>query len=372
MSSNTTANRSNKKWWTGALALVLALPILLSGAVGSPQKVDAKGAITTKVQKVKAAGRSFTVQTVSIPKGTPVTVGLAKKQVGQTATLPSIVKAYGAQAAINGAFFEAYQGAPDPYGMLIANGKVIHIGRYGTSIGFKADGSVLMDSLQVSLTGKVTDLNGKSRSWYATFVNRTPSADASITMLYTPERGANVGFKGGTAVVIEKGIVTKKVPNTNVAIPKNGSVLVFTGKEKSTSDRFTVGSTVEMNYRYTNAAGQEIPWQDVVTAVGAGPRLVKDGKISLNPASEGFKDPKILNSSGARSGIAIMGDGSIMLATVSGATMKEWAAVMQKLGAKQAMNLDGGASSGMYAGGKMLTSPGRLLSNTLVFGGSIR
>ena len=87
MSSNTTANRSNKKWWTGALALVLALPILLSGAVGSPQKVDAKGAITTKVQKVKAAGRSFTVQTVSIPKGTPVTVGLAKKQVGQTATL---------------------------------------------------------------------------------------------------------------------------------------------------------------------------------------------------------------------------------------------------------------------------------------------
>ena len=67
-----------------------------------------------------------------------------------------------------------------------------------------------------------------------------------------------------------------------------------------------------------------------------------------------------------------MPDGSVMLATVSGATIKEWAAVMQKLGAKQAMNLDGGASSGMYAGGKMLTSPGRLLSNTLVFGGSVR
>lgn len=354
------------------MALVLVLPVLLSGAVSAPQTANAKGAISTKVQKVKAAGRSFNVQTVSIPKGTPVTVGLAKKQVGQTATLPSIVKAYGAQAAINGAFFEAYNGAPDPYGMLIANGKVIHIGRYGTSVGFKADGSAIMDSLQVSLTGTVTDTKGTSRSWYATFVNRTPSADASISMLYTPERGANVGFKGGTAVIMEKGVVTKKVPNTNVAIPKNGSVLVFTGREKSTADRFTAGSTVEMNYRYTNAAGKEIPWQDVVTAVGAGPRLVKDGKISVNPASEGFRDPKILNSTGARSGIAIMPDGSVMLATVSGATIKEWAAVMQKLGAKQAMNLDGGASSGMYAGGKMLTSPGRLLSNTLVFGGSVR
>lgn len=138
------------------------------------------------------------------------------------------------------------------------------------------------------------------------------------------------------------------------------------------SDRFTIGSTVEMNYRYTNAAGQDIPWQEVVTAVGAGPRLVKDSKIAVNPASEGFKDPKILNASGARSGIAIMADGSVMLATVSGATMKEWAAVMQKLGAKQAMNLDGGASSGLYASGKMLTSPGLLLSNTLVFGGSVR
>jgi len=364
--------RTGKKWWAGAMSLVLALPVILSGAVSAPQTADAKAAISTKVQKVKAAGRSFTVQTVSIPKGTPVTVGLAKKQVGQTATLPSIVKAYGAQAAINGAFFEAYNGAPDPYGMLIANGKVIHIGRYGTTIGFKEDGSAIMDSLQVSLTGKVTDTEGKSRSWYATFINRTPSANASITMLYTPERGSTVGFKGGTAVVMEKGIVTKKVPNTNVAIPKNGSVLVFTGNQKASSDRFTVGSTVEMNYKYTNAAGKEIPWQDVVTAVGAGPRLVKDGKVAVNPASEGFKDTKILNASGARSGIAIMADGSVLLATVSGATIKEWAAVMQKLGAKQAMNLDGGASSGMYAGGKMLTSPGRLLSNTLVFGGSVR
>ncbi|WP_145409557.1 phosphodiester glycosidase family protein [Paenibacillus xylanexedens] len=370
--SSIQSQRSSKRWWTGAMALVLALPVLLSGAVSAPQTVEAKAAISTKVQKVKAAGRSFTVQTVSIPKGTPVTVGLAKKQVGQTATLPSIVKAYGAQAAINGAFFEAYNGAPDPYGMLIANGKVIHIGRYGTSIGFKEDGTAIMDSLRVNLTGMVTTPEGKSRSWYATFINRTPSANASITMLYTPERGSTVGFKGGTAVVIEKGIVTKKVPNTNIAIPKNGSVLVFTGSHKSNADRFVVGSTVEMNYKYTNAEGKEIPWDEVVTAVGAGPRLVKDGKISINPASEGFKDPKILNASGARSGIAIMADGSVLLATVSGATMKEWAAVMQKLGAKQAMNLDGGASSGMYAGGKMLTSPGRLLSNTLVFGGSVK
>jgi exopolysaccharide biosynthesis protein len=37
-----------------------------------------------------------------------------------------------------------------------------------------------------------------------------------------------------------------------------------------------------------------------------------------------------------------------------------------------AMNLDGGASSGLHAKGKRLTKPGRLISNSLVFGGSLK
>jgi exopolysaccharide biosynthesis protein len=45
---------------------------------------------------------------------------------------------------------------------------------------------------------------------------------------------------------------------------------------------------------------------------------------------------------------------------------------MEKLGAQQAMNLDGGASSGLYANGKMLTAPGRKLSNALIFGNQIK
>jgi exopolysaccharide biosynthesis protein len=41
--------------------------------------------------------------------------------------------------------------------------------------------------------------------------------------------------------------------------------------------------------------------------------------------------------------------------------------ILRKLGAYQAMNLDGGASSGLYCNGQTLTAPGRLLSNALVF-----
>ena len=46
--------------------------------------------------------------------------------------------------------------------------------------------------------------------------------------------------------------------------------------------------------------------------------------------------------------------------------MVQFAQVMQVLGAREAMNLDGGASSGLVYEGKYLTKPGRALSNALV------
>lgn len=102
-------------------------------------------------------------------------------------------------------------------------------------------------------------------------------------------------------------------------------------------------------------------------ALGGGPRLVKDGKVALNPRAEGFKEDKILSKSAMRSGIGILSDGSILLATVPSVTMKQWAEIWKKMGAVQAMNLDGGASSGLIANGRVVTRPGRELSNVLWF-----
>jgi exopolysaccharide biosynthesis protein len=40
--------------------------------------------------------------------------------------------------------------------------------------------------------------------------------------------------------------------------------------------------------------------------------------------------------------------------------------IMLNLGAQQAMNLDGGSSSGLWCRGKSIVSPGRLLSNAIL------
>jgi len=101
-------------------------------------------------------------------------------------------------------------------------------------------------------------------------------------------------------------------------------------------------------------------------ALQAGPRLLVDGKVALNVVDEGFRDPKILTGGGARSALGITKDHKLILITSGGATIPQLAEIMKQAGAYQAMNLDGGASSGLYYNGKYLTQPGRLISNALI------
>ncbi|WP_375104991.1 phosphodiester glycosidase family protein [Paenibacillus sp. RS8] len=101
-------------------------------------------------------------------------------------------------------------------------------------------------------------------------------------------------------------------------------------------------------------------------ALQAGPRLLVNGKVSLNVAAEGFKDPKILTGGGARSALGLTRDHKLILLTTGGATIPQLAEMMKQAGAYQAMNLDGGASSGLYYNGKYLTTPGRQISNAIV------
>jgi exopolysaccharide biosynthesis protein len=318
------------------------------------------------VRTVKVDGRLFRVNTVTIPKGMPLTVGIANRKVGTTQPLASIAKAYNADIAINGTFFEAYKGTPDPYGNLITDGIPEHFGNVGTTIGFKWDGSAVMDTLRMKMNGTVNG-SGGIKNWYAYFMNRTPTSTNAATY-FSPIRGDKLGFTAGAAITIKSGVVTRIAYGENSVIPKDGYVLVFMGSESGQAKKFGVGDKVTDEVTYEDASGKALDWSQVHTAVGAGPRLVKDGKIALDPVGEGFRDPKILTGGGARSGIAILPDGSLLIATVSGATMKQWAQVMLRLGAKQAMNLDGGASSGLYYNGKTITSPGRSLSNALLFG----
>lgn len=100
--------------------------------------------------------------------------------------------------------------------------------------------------------------------------------------------------------------------------------------------------------------------------ISAGPTLVKNGKVVLDPLSERMSDPKLTTNSGQRSFIGYTADNRLVMGTVSNVTLEQLANICQAMGLVAAMNLDGGASSGLYAHGQYITTPGRELSNALV------
>ena len=101
-------------------------------------------------------------------------------------------------------------------------------------------------------------------------------------------------------------------------------------------------------------------------AVQAGPLLVKNGRVAVNAVKEGFRDPAILRGRAARSAIGITRNHKLIMVTLPSASMPQLARIMKQAGAYQAMNLDGGASSGLYLNGKYVTKPGRKVSNALL------
>lgn len=115
---------------------------------------------------------------------------------------------------------------------------------------------------------------------------------------------------------------------------------------------------------------QKRDWRGYRTVICAGPRLLTKGAITVNARAEGFRDPNVLGSA-PRSAVALRADNVLIFLTIScNTSLGNLAAVCAKLGAVEAMTLDGGSSSGLYANGRTITRPQRSLSNMLVVYGN--
>lgn len=319
------------------------------------------------VQTVRAGGRTYRCNVVTLrlsARRLVPRVVIATGGIGRTEAFEAMVQETHAVAAINGSFFDAYNqvGDKDPNMTLIRNGEVIHKGSSGTVIGFGLRGAV-MGRLELPIRGTV-ESRGRVVPWAAYWINRTPQSADNIA-IFTPARGARARIIDGISVVVENNTVVRIVQG-DTAIPTLGYVINFRGDQARAASAFTHGAKVGFHITL-RADTDNAAWQTVSEAVGAGPRLLRQGRAAVDAAGEGFLDPKILTSAGRRSAIGVTRNGDVLLVTVGGATVRQLAEVMRLLGAYDAMNLDGGASSGLYGSGAFLTHPGRPLSNVLVF-----
>ena len=116
------------------------------------------------------------------------------------------------------------------------------------------------------------------------------------------------------------------------------------------------GNSVEF-YKKSNEFGGG----GVTGGISNYPSLVKNGEVVVKDGDlTSYQKIK-----GTRGAIGVGGE-NLYLAIITSATVEEAAYAMRALGAKHALNLDGGGSSAMFVDGRYVLGPGRSLPNAIV------
>ncbi|MFQ6098111.1 MAG: phosphodiester glycosidase family protein [Armatimonadota bacterium] len=112
--------------------------------------------------------------------------------------------------------------------------------------------------------------------------------------------------------------------------------------------------------------GRHVDWSGFQTVVACGPRLLTNGRVTLDPAGQRFRDPHVLGV-GARTAVGLTDSNLLLVSCVKEAvSLRRLAEVMRALGCRDAMNLDGGAALCLYYQGRLIIPRGRNLTNSLV------
>ena len=146
----------------------------------------------------------------------------------------------------------------------------------------------------------------------------------------------------------------KEVGVGQVPIPKDGYVLVARDNPEA-AKQLPVGMTVRGRQAFIPDKFIGFP-----NLIGAGPLLLKNGNLVLDGKIENFQ-AGFDTQAARRSAIATTKDkGKVLLVTVQAApdgvapNLFQTAEVLKKLGAVDALNLDGGSSSTLFLGGNVL------------------
>ncbi len=250
--------------------------------------------------------------------------------------------------AVNGGFF-AYDGAA--VGTVLINGQWRRLPWNGrTTVGFDKNGRAKIGSMRTDARA----IFGNGESVIIRDLNGWPDA-GRVTALTQDFAKFYKLSPGEMAVVVENGVVTSKPGGGGVNVPKNGFVLVASGGARPPLERVARGTRARLSIK-------PIDWPAITTALGGGPRLVRNGQIYVT--NEGFR-PDVLQGTGPRTAFGIDKAGRYIILVAdgrqgyysTGLTLQELAATMQKLGAVDALNFDGGGSTALVVKGKVINRP---------------
>lgn len=281
-------------------------------------------------------------------------------------TVSSLATRHRADAAINGGFFRLtgrYRG--ESTGLLMIDGKLIsesHKDR--ADVGFIKEGTatnVIFGHLkyqgEITVGRKRHNVNG---------INRPVASDEMIA--FTPEfHRTTLTNPDGVEVVVRRATVIAVNELTGSSrIPSDGFVISAVGKARDwIKKNVRRGSRLRFTWRLTSIEPNDTgEWHRSYSILGAGPQLIKSGRISISYVQEQMA-ASFATDRHPRTAIGKTADGRLLMVTVDGRqrdasvgmSLHSLADLLLELNATEAINLDGGGSTTMVVKQRVVNRP---------------
>ncbi len=275
-------------------------------------------------------------------------------QVG-TAPLIQTAQLWQASAAINAGFFN--RNTQMPLGAIRRDGKwfsgpILNRG----AIAWTDSGKFKIGHLSLSET-LITSNNER----LPIILLNSGYVQAGISR-YTSEWGASYTTLTDNEVIIaveNNQVITQEsagiAGKDSFAIPTNGYLLTLRGNDITTlANSLGIGTRVQIESNTVPAEFNNYPH-----ILGAGPLLLQNRQIVLDAKAEKFSDA-FAQQLAIRSAIGTTPSGTLIIAAIhnraggKGPSLTETAQLMEQMGAIDALNFDGGSSTGLYLGGSLL------------------
>lgn len=312
-------------------------------------------------------------------------------------TTSALAAAAGATAAVNAGFFvlDPQAGAPgDPAGVGVFGGELLSEAVNGRPAFTFRDSGHGADVVRLRWSGSVADRHGtrltldgidrvptKIRNCGGTAddvptsrpLHDTTCTDPDELVAFTPQFGALTPSGPGVEAVLDRhGTVLDVRAPRGGTLPAGGRSLQATGTTAEALLRLAVpGERLQVRSGLTDQRGHARHLTPSTMIVNGGPELVRGGRPHATPAADGMVrpgDPSFYygwaSKRNPRTIAGVDRDGRIVLVTADGRSTRslglsiaESAAVAAALGLRDAVNLDGGGSTTMYADGRVVNTP---------------
>jgi hypothetical protein len=294
----------------------------------------------------------------------------------------------GAVAGTNGGYWlNRPSGVPN--GLHVGGGRLV-AGQAATvsghdvsrgALGIHRSGATVVDRVDVDLhlrrpdgtVHRIDEINREPR-----LSGPFPRPASGELLLYTDRYGAGVLVPSGARALVvddlEVGssgsgsavVRSVRAGATTLGVPQGRNLLVAHGSSRDMLAGISTGQRVTVSSRVVPAGTAEGRWEDLDHAVAGGPLLLRDGR---SPSAERMRNEAFGESHvygrHPRTAVGRTSDGELLLVTVDGRrsgwsvglTLEELVTVMRRLGAVDALNLDGGGSTTMTVAGRVRNRP---------------